>query len=109
MRVLLVLAAVLTACETSVPAEQASTARPDSGFPAPVVDEASNLEARAVVSGLAGDWRLAGDALARSDRRPQAVSAYEACAKAASNDFETALYCQAAAAVVRKVKARRTP
>lgn len=111
---LLLLAASLLACESSpsgpidagFDAGAPATAVIDAGPVAPA-SPVDGFVARAAVSGKPGDWREAGDALARAGRKTEAVAAYDKCAEAAGDDFEMSLYCQAAAAVARKVKTKQ--
>lgn len=93
-------------CDASVASRGSE---PDAAAPAPIVDAGpvdplADLAARAAVGNLAADWRSLGDAYAKVRRKDDAVEAYRKCAESAGDDFETSLYCQAAAAVARKVK-----
>jgi hypothetical protein len=96
--------AVLVACEAPKPPPPPE---PVDAGPPPASDLFEALRIKAEAANDAGSWRRYADALAHAGRREEAVSAYGACALNAGADFEASLYCQAAAAVAKKVKAPR--
>lgn len=110
--VLLLLLLLVTACPAArdpVGAGPIVAGPVDAGPPAAAATDAGPAPAALPPepAGLAParEWRSYGDALARAGRREEAVGAYARCSLAAGEDFEMSLYCQAAAAVAKKVRA----